>query len=187
MKPTDSFRIYLGLGSNRGESLNHLSWAIQRLGAVLDTMAVSSFYVTQPRDDLNQPPFVNGLVSGQSRLEAEDFLAFILALEEERGRLRDTSRPKGPRPLDIDILLWGRKIIDLPQLQVPHPRMTERLFVLIPLLELEPFLTDPRTGIAYALHRSTLPPQGVYYSTLRRLTTVPSLESGNGIPTQTDS
>lgn len=160
--------VYLSLGSNMGEPLDHLSWAIQRLGAVLEDAAVSSYYATRPRDDVSQHPFVNIALSGRPKIEAEPFLAFILNLERERGRIRNPSRPKGPRPLDIDILLWGRNIIDFPHLQVPHPRMTDRLFVLIPLLELDPWLTDPRTGIAYAFYRRSLPSQGVYFFSLLR-------------------
>ena len=151
-----------------GDAASHLLWGAEQLEEILTEVKISSLYSTDPRDDTDQDRFVNCVVSGECPMDPLSVLDFILKLEDERGRRRDPLRPKGPRPLDVDILLWGRRVIDTPRLQVPHPRMNERLFVLIPLLELSPFITEPKTETPYAEVRRTLSPQGIYYFDLTR-------------------
>lgn len=157
-------RVFIGLGSNLGDPRENLEWAFLRLESLLDDMERSSLYVTEPRDDDHQPQFLNACVSGYPRLSPEETLARLLELEKERGRIREPDRPKGPRVLDLDILLWGEEIITAESLTVPHPRLCQRQFVLIPLLEIAPFLTHPATGQSLYSCLKSLEPQGVYFA-----------------------
>jgi 2-amino-4-hydroxy-6-hydroxymethyldihydropteridine diphosphokinase len=109
-----------------------------------------------------QPKFLNMAVGGLCAVEPQELLRQILALELRMGRDRSQYVPKGPRIIDIDILLFGRRVIKEENLHIPHPRLKERQFVLIPLLELEPGLRDPQTGRPLAESLGTLDDQGVY-------------------------
>lgn len=104
-------------------------------------LAVSSYYETEPVDLTEQPWFLNCAVALQTELKAEDFLDEIMAIEREMGRQR--SQPKGPRTLDIDILLFGKAVLRTPRLTIPHPAMHERRFVLEPLAEIAPDMQHP--------------------------------------------
>jgi 2-amino-4-hydroxy-6-hydroxymethyldihydropteridine diphosphokinase len=141
--------VYLGLGSNLGDRRGQLV----RAGELLALRGVrvegrSSFYETEPVELEDQPWFLNRVLRGRTKLSADDLLATCKGIERELGRT-DSVR-FGPRSIDIDILLYGKSIIDRDGLSVPHPRMNERRFVLIPLLEIAPGLRDPRRGAAYA-------------------------------------
>lgn len=127
---------YLSLGSNLGDRRANLRNAIGGLLNFGKLMAVSSYYETEPVEVADQPWFLNCAVALQTELKAEDFLPEILAVEREMGRKR--TLPKGPRTIDIDILLFGKATIDTPQLTVPHPAMQQRRFVLEPLAEIAP-------------------------------------------------
>jgi len=162
----NSSRVFLGLGSNLGDRRNHLSWAIEQLASVLKDIRVSSLYSTAPRDYTAQPDFLNLCISGRPLLSPPETMNRLLELEARRGRDRSLVAEKGPRPLDMDILLWGSDLIRLPELTVPHPRIREREFVLVPLLELDPFLVHPETGIPLGESLKSLEPQGIYYFTL---------------------
>ena len=105
----------------------------------------SSIYETEPRGLLDQPWFLNQVVEAETTLFPRQLMARLLKIEQEMGRQRTT--PNGPRIIDLDILLFGDKVIHLPGLEVPHPRMAERRFVLEPLCELTPALRHPRTGL----------------------------------------
>ena len=159
----NSFRVFIGLGSNVGDSPGHLSWAVGRLKTILDKVSCSSLYATKPRDYPDQPDFLNQCVSGIPRLSPQETLKTLLDWERERGRQRESTVEKGPRPLDMDILLWGNQKISDPDLTLPHPRITERQFVLVPLLELDPFLIHPVSGIPFFTYLKALDPQGIYY------------------------
>jgi 2-amino-4-hydroxy-6-hydroxymethyldihydropteridine diphosphokinase len=138
--------IYLGLGSNLGDReklLRHAVAALQEKGAVLWKSA--SLYSTQPRDFEDQPWFLNTVVEVRTLLEPEDLIRECLEIEKGAGRVRDI--PKGPRPLDIDILIYKDRIVDSPQLKIPHPRFRERRFVLVPLAEIAPGVADPVSGL----------------------------------------
>jgi 2-amino-4-hydroxy-6-hydroxymethyldihydropteridine diphosphokinase len=130
--------VYLSLGSNLGDREQNLRAAIARLRGVL---AVSSFYETEPVEFTEQPWFLNCAVAVRTELTPEQFLAKIQQIEHEMGRRR--IRPKGPRNIDIDILLFGDSIINTPELDVPHPAMHQRRFVLEPLNEIAPEARHP--------------------------------------------
>lgn len=133
--------VYLSLGSNVGDRRANLRNAIGKLLNLGNLLAVSSFYETEPVDFTDQPWFLNCAVALQTELKAEDFLPEIMAIEREMGRQRDI--PKGPRTIDIDILLFGKAVIQTPKLTVPHPAMHDRRFVLEPLAEIAPDLQHP--------------------------------------------
>jgi len=132
---------YLSLGSNLGDRRANLRNAIGKLLSFGKLLAVSSFYETEPVDFTEQPWFLNCAVALQTELQAEDFLAEIMAIEREMGRQR--TQPKGPRTIDIDILLFGKATLQTPQLTLPHPAMHQRRFVLQPLAEIAPDVQHP--------------------------------------------
>lgn len=133
--------VYLSLGSNIGDRAGHLKAAIERLGSLGKVVAVSSFYETEPVEVTAQPWFLNGVVALETEKMPRQLIAAILDLEQSMGRRR--LQNKGPRTIDIDILLFGNSIIDLPGLTVPHPAMHERRFVLQPLAEIAPEVRHP--------------------------------------------
>ena len=154
--------IALGIGSNLGDSRAIILGAIKSLTERINRIRISSFYRSEPMYVVDQPFFINAVVVGCYSGDANELLAFVQSIEYRFGRTR--TRPKGERTLDIDILLFGKKIIDNPPtLTVPHPEMRERRFVLVPLLELEPELLDPLTGKSYQKLLCALPVQGIYY------------------------
>jgi len=132
---------YLSLGSNIGNRENHLYDAIARLQAVGRVVAVSSFYETEPVEFTEQPWFLNCVVSLETAETPAQLLATLLAIEQEMGRVRN--QKKGPRTIDIDILLLGDTILDSPELTIPHPALHQRRFVLEPLAEIAPDVQHP--------------------------------------------
>jgi 2-amino-4-hydroxy-6-hydroxymethyldihydropteridine diphosphokinase len=152
--------IYLGLGSNVGDRQAHLRFAIEALQKKAVTLWKSaSIYLTQPRDVEDQPWFLNTVIEVRTLLEPESLMQECLDVERSAGRIRDL--PKGPRPLDIDILIYRDRIVDLPELSIPHPRFRERRFVLVPLVELAPDLTDPLSGLSMTQLLDLCPDDGV--------------------------
>ena len=133
--------VYLSLGSNLGERQANLRNAIGRLLELGHVLEVSSYYETEPVEVTDQPWFLNCAVAVRTELIPREFLAGILAIEKSMGRER--KQPKGPRVIDIDILLFGAQTIHTPQLTVPHPAMAERRFVLEPLAEIAPEVMHP--------------------------------------------
>jgi 2-amino-4-hydroxy-6-hydroxymethyldihydropteridine diphosphokinase len=134
--------IYLSLGSNLGDRAANLRAAIAALpSANLHVRKVSSFYETEPVDYLDQPWFLNCVVEGATDSQPVDLLHALRAIESQLGSKKTFA--KGPRLLDIDILLFGELSLDTPELQIPHPRMLERKFVLAPLAEIVPQLQHP--------------------------------------------
>lgn len=135
---------YLSLGSNLGEREQTLRAAVDRLQSNdFKVRRISSVYETAPQDVLNQPWFLNLVVEGESELLPLQLLHYVLSVEREMGRKRTIA--KGPRTIDIDILLHGSAVVNTEKLQIPHPRMTERRFVLEPLAELIPDFRHPVT------------------------------------------
>jgi len=132
---------YLSLGSNLGDRSANLNAAIGRLASLGEIKEVSSFYETEPVDFTAQPWFLNCTVAIETELMPRQFLARLQAIEQEMGRRR--TQFKGPRPIDLDILLFGTSIIDLAELTVPHPALHERRFVLEPLAEIAPEVRHP--------------------------------------------
>lgn len=135
-------------------------------------MRASSVYRTKPRYDEDQAEFLNLVASGDTELSPRELLALTQGIEAKHGRDRAKERFKGPRPLDIDLLLYGELVMAEPELMIPHPGIEERAFVLVPLLEIEPELrapaAGPRGGRRYAEALALLPDQGIYlYRTAR--------------------
>jgi 2-amino-4-hydroxy-6-hydroxymethyldihydropteridine diphosphokinase len=137
--------IYLSLGSNVGDREANLRAAIAALeGAGVRVRRVSSLYETEPVDFLEQPWFLNCVLEGETDAPAQTLLKELRRIEARMGSRKLVA--KGPRLLDVDILLYGDETLDTPELQVPHPRMTERRFVLEPLAEIAPELRHPSWG-----------------------------------------
>lgn len=133
--------VYLSLGSNVGDREKHLRDAIARLGSVGRILSVSSFYETEPVDVTDQAWFLNCAVALETSVVPERLMTLLLDIEREMGRRR--THEKGPRTIDIDILLFGDKILDSPELTIPHPAMHRRRFVLEPLAEIAPEVSHP--------------------------------------------
>ncbi len=133
--------LYLSLGSNVGDREVNLRTAIEKLAGLGEVLAVSSFYETEPMEFTAQPWFLNCAVALRTELMPKLLLSKTLAIEQQMGRRR--SQPKGPRTIDIDILLFGNSVIHTPQLDVPHVAMHERRFVLEPLAEIAPEVRHP--------------------------------------------
>ena len=137
--------VYIGIGSNLGNRAANLLQARERLHADgIKTIRASSIYETAPRDMENQPWFLNQVIEAETDLEPAPLLERLLQVERDMGRERIV--PKGPRLIDLDILLYGESVIELPNLRVPHPHMHQRRFVMEPLAEIAPELRDPRSG-----------------------------------------
>lgn len=133
--------VYLSLGSNIGEREANLREAIRRLDELGEVTAVSPFYETQPVEFTAQPWFLNIAVELQTELMPRQLLSATLKIEREMGRRR--LQPKGPRLIDIDILLFGNAVVDDAKLVIPHAAMHERKFVLAPLVEIAPEVRHP--------------------------------------------
>ncbi len=156
-------KVFLGLGSNIGDRAKTIKEACAALTGLLDEFEQASFYETRPRDVVDQPLFLNTVVSGVTSLEPEALLSALHSIEHELGRNRTNELEKGPRTLDIDLLLFGERIIESDRLVVPHPRMLERKFVLVPLVEIAPELHHPATGTSFQDYLERLESQGIYY------------------------
>jgi 2-amino-4-hydroxy-6-hydroxymethyldihydropteridine diphosphokinase len=139
--------VYLALGSNIGDRRVNLETAIGRLAAEspeIEVVRSSSIYETEPRDNPAQAWFLNMVVEARTALFPMQLLGRTQRIETEMGRRRSpTAAPKGPRIIDIDILLFGKFVMDTPKLTIPHPRIEERRFVLEPLAEIAPELRHP--------------------------------------------
>ena len=134
--------VYLSLGSNIGDRAANLHTAIAALGkAEVHVNRLSSFYETEPVDYKEQPWFLNCAVEAETDLPPLDLLRALRGIETQMGSKKEFA--KGPRLIDLDILLYGLETIATPELQVPHPRMLQRRFVLAPLAEIAPSLKHP--------------------------------------------
>lgn len=154
-------KIILGLGSNIGDSLQYLRNAVHSLSAFTSDFKVSSVYKTKPRDYLDQSDFLNLVFTANYEGRPETLLLECQRIELENNRARNKRIIKGPRTLDIDILLFGKKLIISDTLVIPHPAMKERQFVLIPLLELLPDFAEPISNMPYKYFLEKLEDQGV--------------------------
>lgn len=137
--------VHLALGSNLGDRWENLERATRLMGELVEITAASSIYETPPWGVLDQPHFLNQVVKGRTTLAPLNLLYELKAIERIMGR-RATLR-YGPRIIDLDILLYGDRIIKYTRLQVPHPRMLERAFVLVPLAEISPGIVLPNNQI----------------------------------------
>jgi 2-amino-4-hydroxy-6-hydroxymethyldihydropteridine diphosphokinase len=135
---------YLSLGSNLGDRAANLREALAQLHSAGHLVAVSAFYETQPVDVPDQPWFLNCVAAIATGLTPRELLALVLQIETSMGRLRMSA--KGPRKIDIDIVLFADRIVDEPRLKIPHPAMHQRRFVLEPLAEIAPEAWHPALG-----------------------------------------
>jgi 2-amino-4-hydroxy-6-hydroxymethyldihydropteridine diphosphokinase len=134
--------VYIALGSNIGDRAEHLRQAREQIdGPDLRVLRASSIYETAPHDVENQPWFLNQVIECETDLFPRQLLARLQKIERAMGRKRRLA--KGPREIDLDILLFGDAVVKAPELEVPHPRLTERRFVLEPLAELAPDKKHP--------------------------------------------
>ncbi|WP_256461207.1 2-amino-4-hydroxy-6-hydroxymethyldihydropteridine diphosphokinase [Desulforhabdus sp. TSK] len=149
----------MGFGSNQGESVRICMEAIEcfRNHPHISVLKVSALYRTNPVGLIDQGWFVNGAFLCETRLSPLELLDFCLQVESRFGRVRQVRW--GPRTLDLDILFFGQQVIDLPQLQVPHPRLHERRFVLVPLSEIAPFWKHPQRQMSITQMLSDLSPR----------------------------
>jgi len=142
--------VYLGFGTNLGDREANLRQALRALRDVARIDAISSIYLSEPVGYRDQPDFWNLVVRVETELEPVELLAMLKGIERDLGRR--VSFRNAPRTLDIDILLYDDVVVDAPGLTIPHPRMLERAFVLKPLLELDPELRFPGSGIVLKEH-----------------------------------
>jgi len=133
--------VYLSLGSNLGDRERHLRDAVARMEATGQIISVSSFYETEPVEMTDQAWFLNCAVALATIHTPQHLMAAMLTIEHEMGRRR--TQKKGPRTIDIDILLFGGLILDSQELTIPHPAMHQRRFVLEPLAEIAPEVRHP--------------------------------------------
>jgi 2-amino-4-hydroxy-6-hydroxymethyldihydropteridine diphosphokinase len=153
--------VYLSLGSNIGDREAQLRRAQAQLGAAGRVLAVSSFYETEPVEVTQQPWFVNCAVALETPRTPLELMSEILTIEQEMGRRHEQNQGpqnKGPRSIDIDILLFADQIIDSKDLTIPHPAMHQRRFVLEPLAEIAPEIQHPLLHKTIRELHDTLPP-----------------------------
>jgi 2-amino-4-hydroxy-6-hydroxymethyldihydropteridine diphosphokinase len=146
-------QVYLSLGSNMGDREQALELALAGLlRRGFEVTHRSGLYLTEPVQAPPQEWFLNVVVGGRTALPPEELLRKALEVEAELGRVRSVRR--GPRPIDVDLLFYGEQVRSTTELTLPHPRLAERLFVLVPLLEIAPRLRHPLLGLTVAEMRA---------------------------------
>jgi 2-amino-4-hydroxy-6-hydroxymethyldihydropteridine diphosphokinase len=150
--------VYLSLGSNLGDREQHLRAALARLAQIGTVIAISDVYETEPIDAPPQPWFLNCTVALETELMPKQLLAAVLAIERELGRRRQKTNAKTPRTIDIDILLFGASIVNTLALNIPHPGLHLRRFVLEPLAAIAPEVRHPVLKRTIRELRDALPP-----------------------------
>lgn len=141
--------VYFSIGSNLGDRLSNLQNAVNEMAEHIGVVgSVSSVYESDPVGFESDDKFLNACVKAETILSPPEVLAAINRIEKKMGRLRNSDGSYASRTLDIDIIFFGQKVLAGDDLRIPHPRFTERLFVLLPLNDIDPHLTDPISGIA---------------------------------------
>jgi 2-amino-4-hydroxy-6-hydroxymethyldihydropteridine diphosphokinase len=148
--------VYLSLGSNVGDRVANIAHAIERLREFARVDAVSALFETEPVEVTDQPWFINCAVAMTTQLTPQQLIASLLEIERHMGRQR--TQPKGPRSIDLDILLFDEDIVNTELLTIPHPAMHQRRFVLEPLAEIAPRVMHPILQQSIAALRHSLPP-----------------------------
>ena len=152
--------VYLSLGSNLGNREGNLRAAVNALEAArVVVLRASPLYETEPVENTKQGWFLNLVVEAETKLMPEQLLQRTMRIERELGRVRRVA--KGPRTIDIDILLFGHSVVQSPTLEIPHPRLAQRRFVLVPLADLAPDLRHPLTGRTVREMLDSAPPATV--------------------------
>ncbi len=164
MSPAEIHTAYIGLGSNlhspAGTPAETIEAALRVLGQIGKVTARSSLYETAPVGFTEQPPFVNAAAALQTADTPDTLLEKLLEIERHFGRDRKSSRPKGPRTLDLDLLLVNGLTVNTPELSLPHPALAERRFVLAPLAEIAPELQHPVLRVTVHELLAALPEAG---------------------------
>jgi 2-amino-4-hydroxy-6-hydroxymethyldihydropteridine diphosphokinase len=133
--------VFIGIGSNIGDKYKHVSEALDLLKVNCDIMDISSCYLTTPIGYKEQSNFINLVIKVETDLDPDNLMDFLLEVESSLGRTR--SILNGPRKIDLDILFYNQEIINNDKLCIPHPRLQQRLFVLIPMSEIDPDFSHP--------------------------------------------
>lgn len=157
--------VYLCLGSNKGDRIGYVQHATRLLGETpgIKIIRASSLYETQPWLEKDTTWFINAVVEAKVQLSAQDLLAECLRIEQQLGRNREIEGHFGDRTIDIDILFYGKDIIEEDNLHVPHKHMDKRAFVLVPMLEFNPDFVHPKLGKSISeLHEALENPEAVY-------------------------
>lgn len=168
-------RVYLALGSNVGDRERHLQQAVEQLAGVMRLLRASSTYETKPMYVTDQPNFLNLVLEAETDSFPRMLLRRTKAIEQDLGR--GPGIRNGPRTIDIDILFFGRFVIETPDLAIPHPRLAERRFVLEPLAELAPELRHPVTKKTVKQMLAATAPEGI--KKLAHRVALPELKRAN--------
>lgn len=138
--------VYLALGANLGDRAANLRAAVAALPPAVKVLALSPIYETPPWGLVEQPPFLNQVLRGETSLNPLDLLVYLKEIERRLGRQKTVRY--GPRTIDLDILFYDLETVETPELTIPHPRLPERAFVLVPLADLDPDLRHPGLGVS---------------------------------------
>lgn len=155
----DWITVYLALGTNLGDRLKNLRQAVAALPPEVQPLRASAVYETPPWGITEQPRFLNMVIEARTYLAPLPLLHYLKALERQLGRQPGVRY--GPRLIDLDILLYGDRLIDLPELTIPHPRMAERAFVLVPLCDLYPQGRHPVLNETFEALRARVDAHGI--------------------------